>query len=263
MGTEHFDSKAADWDNDPDKVSRAQEVAAAVAASVPLTESTRLLEYGAGTGLVSQSLSERVAEVVLADNSAGMREVMSQKIEAGTLPAQARVWDLDLERDPVPDEEFDLVVTSMVLHHVRDLPAVLTGFAALLRPGGHLFILTVNQWFPLIVLGRLLPHGIRQTVNAFLTHSDERDTFPAYYRANTAKALAGLGQAAGLTPVNIQYLCHPPTYFAFSPLGFRIWAAFDRQILARKTFAGIRHMLMGCFEKKPDAGELKTENRES
>ncbi|NLG20041.1 MAG: class I SAM-dependent methyltransferase [Actinomycetales bacterium] len=145
MGTEHFDSKAADWDNDPDKVSRAQEVAAAVAASVPLTESTRLLEYGAGTGLVSQSLSERVAEVVLADNSAGMREVMSQKIEAGTLPAQARVWDLDLERDPVPDEEFDLVVTSMVLHHVRDLPAVLTGFAALLRPGGHLCIADLDR----------------------------------------------------------------------------------------------------------------------
>lgn len=169
----------------------------------------------------------------------------------------------DAHHIPLADASMDVVLTQNAAEHFSEPLRVFTECARVLRPGGHLLVLTVNQWFPLIVLGRLLPHRIRQTVNAFLTHSDERDTFPAYYRANTAKALAGLGQAAGLTPVNIQYLCHPPTYFAFSPLGFRLWAAFDRQILARKTFAGIRHMLMGCFEKKPSAGELKMENRGS
>lgn len=145
MGTEHFDSEAADWDQDPDKVSRAGEVAAAVAAAVPLAPGTRLLEYGAGTGLVTQALGARVGRAVLADNSSGMRAVMRQKVEAGALPAGTEVWDLDLEHDPTPDEEFDLVVTSMVLHHVRDLPAVLAGFAALLRPGGHACIADLDR----------------------------------------------------------------------------------------------------------------------
>ncbi|WP_109473227.1 class I SAM-dependent methyltransferase [Ornithinimicrobium cavernae] len=144
MGSENFDSRAAEWDSDPDKVSRAQEVAAAILEAVPIEPSARLLEYGAGTGLVTQALRERVGPVVLADNSRGMRQVMQQKIDAGVLP-DAEVWDLDLERDAVPDEQFDLVVTSLVLHHVRDLPTVLAGFAALLRPGGHVFVADLDR----------------------------------------------------------------------------------------------------------------------
>ncbi len=169
----------------------------------------------------------------------------------------------DAHHIPLADASLDVVLMQNAAEHFNEPVLVFRECARVLRPGGHLIVLTVNQWFPPIVLGRLLPHRLRQTINAFLTHSDERDTFPAYYRANTAGALASLGQATGLAPVTIEYLCHPPTYFSFSPLAFRAWAALDQYILARKTFAGIRHMLMGCFEKNPNAGELKMESRRS
>lgn len=144
MGSESFDDRAADWDSDPDKVARAREVAAAVRAAVALPPGARLLEYGAGTGLVSQELRQHVGPIVLADNSTGMRAVIREKIEAGVL-GDAQVWDLDLEQDEVPAEQFDLIVTSMVMHHVRDLPTVLAGFAALLRPGGHLCLADLDR----------------------------------------------------------------------------------------------------------------------
>lgn len=139
MGAEHFDDQATTWDQDEAKVAQSALVAREVAAAVPLSPATRLLEYGAGTGLVTQGLREQVGPVTLADNSSGMRQVLADKVAAGVLPG-ARVWDLDLEIQPVPDEQFDLVVSSMVMHHVRDLPRVLTGFATLLAPGGHLCI---------------------------------------------------------------------------------------------------------------------------
>lgn len=144
MGSENFDSKAADWDSDPDRVRRAQEVAAAIRRTVPVSRTDRLLEYGAGTGLVTQALRGAVGPVVLADNSTGMREVIGQKIGAGIL-TDAHVWDLDLEQDAVPEEQFDLIVTSMVMHHVRDLPTVLAGFATLTRPGGHLCLADLDR----------------------------------------------------------------------------------------------------------------------
>lgn len=144
MGSERFDSKAADWDKDPAKVSRAQEVAAAVRSAVPIDPGARLMEYGAGTGLVTQFLGEAVGSAVLADNSAGMRAVIEQKIEAGVL-RNAETSDLDLEQDEVPQKTFDLIVSSMVMHHVRDLPRVLTGFAALLHPGGHLCLADLDR----------------------------------------------------------------------------------------------------------------------
>lgn len=145
MGSERFDSKAADWDKDPAKVTRAQQVAAAVRGAVPVEPGARLLEYGAGTGLVTQFLGDAVGSAVLADNSVGMRAVIEEKIGAGVLRNAVAV-DLDLEQDAVPEEAaFDLVVSSMVMHHVRDLQRVLAGFAALLRPGGHLCLADLDR----------------------------------------------------------------------------------------------------------------------
>ena len=144
MSADPFDAKAAGWDADPAKVQRAAAVASCIARGVPLDRTTRLLEYGAGTGLVTQALRDSVGPVTLADTSSGMRDVMRAKIDAGELP-DARVWDLNLEAEPAPDEQFDLIVTVMTLHHIHDLARVLTAFAHLLAPGGHLCVADLER----------------------------------------------------------------------------------------------------------------------
>ena len=146
-GADPFDDQAAAWDDDPAKVARAAAVARAVSAAVDLGPSVRLLEYGAGTGLVTEALQDQVGHLVLADTSAGMRQAIDAKIDSGALRA-AEVWDLDLTTTSVPAEQhgaFDLVVTVMVLHHIADLPPVLARFAELLAPGGHLCIGDLEQ----------------------------------------------------------------------------------------------------------------------
>jgi predicted TPR repeat methyltransferase len=139
VATNSFDDKAATWDDDPAKVERARAVAAAIRAAVPLASTERLLEYGAGTGLVTEALRDAIGPVTLVDTSAGMLDVMRAKVEAGTIP-DARIWDLDLVSGSVPDERFDLVVTVMTLHHIDDLRPVLAAFRDLLDQGGHLCI---------------------------------------------------------------------------------------------------------------------------
>lgn len=80
-----LDDKAATWDDEA-KIERARAVADAIAGAVPLEPSMRLFEYGAGTGLVAEQLASRVGPITLADPSAGMREVASEKVAAGSLP---------------------------------------------------------------------------------------------------------------------------------------------------------------------------------
>jgi predicted TPR repeat methyltransferase len=144
VSTNSFDEKAATWDDDPAKVERAEAVALAIQATVPLEKSMRLLEYGAGTGLVTQALRGSVGPVTMADTSTGMRNVISGKIAAGII-TDARVWDLDLATETVPDERFDLIVTVMTLHHITPLAPVLSGFAELLVEGGHLCIVDLEE----------------------------------------------------------------------------------------------------------------------
>jgi predicted TPR repeat methyltransferase len=146
VSTNSFDDRAATWDDDPAKVERAQEVARVLRATVPLDRSMRMLEYGAGTGLVTHALRDSVGPVTMADTSAGMRKVMDDKIAAGAI-TDATVWDVDLATEPVPDhdESFDLVVTVLTLHHIPTLEPVLAGFADLLADGGHLGIVDLEE----------------------------------------------------------------------------------------------------------------------
>ena len=144
MSTNSFDDRAATWDDDPAKVERADAVARAISGAIPLDRSMRMLEYGAGTGLVTQALQESIGPVTLADTSQGMREVIEHKIDAGSI-TNARVWDVDLAIQPPPDERFDLIVTVMTLHHITNVHTVLSAFAGLLEEGGHLCVVDFDK----------------------------------------------------------------------------------------------------------------------
>jgi predicted TPR repeat methyltransferase len=146
MSDNRFDAKAATWDDDPSHVERADAVARAIRDAIPLDRSVRMLEYGAGTGLVSQALRDTVGPITLADTSAGMRTVIEDKIRAGVIP-DALVWDVDLatEAAPVAGEQFGLIVTVMTLHHIGDVGPVLANFFTLLAPGGHLAIVDLDE----------------------------------------------------------------------------------------------------------------------
>jgi ubiquinone/menaquinone biosynthesis C-methylase UbiE len=183
--TDHFDDRAATWDDDPAKLERAKRAADAVADVVGLDSSTRLLEYGAGTGLAAQALVGRVGAITLADPSEGMREVMQRKVEDGTFPAGTRVWDLDLVTDDVPDDRFDVAIALMSLHHVGtpDLATVLDGLATLLTPGGRLCVIDLEE----------------DADGAFHQHLDDFEGFHGFRHAD----LTGRLESAGFTDVDI------------------------------------------------------------
>ena len=144
MNPGSFDSRAATWDDDPAKVARAAAIARSIKETVPLGRSMRLLEYGAGTGLVTQALRDDLGPVTLADTSTGMRDVMAKKIDSGAL-VDARIWDLDLAVQPVPDDRFDVIVTVMTLHHIANIGTVLAAFAELLADGGYLCVVDLDE----------------------------------------------------------------------------------------------------------------------
>ncbi len=133
-----FDVRAATWD-DETKVRRAEAVASGMRKAVPLGRSMAALEYGAGTGLLSFCLRDTLGPITLADSSSGMRAVAAEKIAAADAK-DMRVVDLDLMRDAVPADRYDLVFTMMTLHHVPDVSRGLAAFNELLNRDGYLCI---------------------------------------------------------------------------------------------------------------------------
>ena len=131
-----FDERARDWDT-PDRIARAADVAEAVRAAFDLSGTERLIDVGAGTGLLGLALVDDVGSVTLADPSVGMIEVANEKLAGGDLPSVTAVHH-DLIADPPPAEPFDLAVSMLVLHHIEDTAAALARVHALLVPGGRI-----------------------------------------------------------------------------------------------------------------------------
>jgi len=134
-----FDEAAAQWDNNPGRVNLARAVGEAIGRAVPFQPDWRALDYGAGTGLLTLNLQPRVASVVALDSYMGMLEKLMQKLAAAAITnVQTRHWDL--EAKPFPEIDFDLVVSSMTLHHLRNVPLVFSRLAEILKPGGWLAV---------------------------------------------------------------------------------------------------------------------------
>jgi len=131
-----FDERAAEWDT-PERRDRASVVAGAIRASVELTTTMRAIDVGAGTGLLGLTLAGDVGELVLAEPSEGMLDVVRAKLAAGG-PSNVSAVRFDLTADPPPGDPFDLVLSLLVLHHLEDTSAALVAIRRLLRPGGRL-----------------------------------------------------------------------------------------------------------------------------
>jgi ubiquinone/menaquinone biosynthesis C-methylase UbiE len=140
----HFDSKARQWDDNPVFRERGEKIAQAIRESVPLTPAMAALDYGCGTGLLSFPLQDELGAILLADSSTGMLDVVAEKIASQGVTHMVPV-KLDLLADPAPAQNFDLVMTSMTLHHVPDTDRILRVFHDLLKPGGYLCIADLDR----------------------------------------------------------------------------------------------------------------------
>ncbi|CAN5572694.1 class I SAM-dependent methyltransferase [soil metagenome] len=139
-----FDDEAATWDDDAGHEERQQAVARAIENAVDLSPRLNAGDVGGGTGRLSILLADRVGSVVVVDPSAGMVQVARERIEAAGLSDRLRAVRADLTSDRL-EGTYDVVWSSMALHHVPDLDALLRSVAGLLVAGGRLAIADLDE----------------------------------------------------------------------------------------------------------------------
>ena len=151
MTSETFDKAAADWDKNSLRLQLAKTVAAAIRSSLPLTTDMYALEIGCGTGLITTELAPYLKSIVASDTSGGMLWVLQEKINTQSL-TNIETLQLDLaSNDALSDDalpvgrDFDLIYSSMTLHHIKDTGEVLQKCRQLLAPEGYLAIADLEK----------------------------------------------------------------------------------------------------------------------
>jgi phosphatidylethanolamine/phosphatidyl-N-methylethanolamine N-methyltransferase len=97
----------------------------------------RVLEVGAGSGLVTEVLGRAAAQVVATDYASEMVLLVEERVRNAGL-SNVRCERADVYALPFPPGSFDAVVAANVLHLVPDLPAAVEALRRQLRLGGRL-----------------------------------------------------------------------------------------------------------------------------
>jgi len=128
-----FADKAADWDARPIPQQLSDGIGAAILARVPLTGDETVLDFGAGTGLLTGRIAPRVRSILAVDVSPSMLEQLAAKpeLQGKVEPICQNILETPLDR-PV-----QLVVSAMAMHHVADTDALLRTLFDHLTPGGR------------------------------------------------------------------------------------------------------------------------------
>jgi len=167
--TARFDRLAARW-WDPDGESRPLHDLNPVrldyiAVRAPLA-GARALDVGCGGGLLSEALAASGAEVVGIDLAPAVLAVARLHLHESGLAVDYREVAAESLAAESPGR-FDVVACMEMLEHVPDPASVIRACATLLKPGGALFLSTLNRTpkaFGAAILGAeyllgLLPRG--------------------------------------------------------------------------------------------------------
>ncbi|WP_420453976.1 class I SAM-dependent methyltransferase [Rubrivirga sp.] len=193
-----------------------------------LRPDTRVLDVGCGRGKSQENavpfrrdlrnLRGRCAHVLGID-------VDPDAADNPTLDAFRLIEDVD--RWPVDGASVDLVLSDYVLEHVEAPGAYARELARVLRPGGVFCARTPNKLGYVALVAQAVPNRLHARVVGSAQESREsHDVFPTFYRMNTVSAVRrALGDAF---EVEVVRHAGEPTYFAFSPLAYRLGAVLHR-----------------------------------
>jgi 2-polyprenyl-3-methyl-5-hydroxy-6-metoxy-1,4-benzoquinol methylase len=127
-----FDEKAHEWDQRPVPQQISETVGDLLRSKIEWAPTMRVMDFGAGTGLVAAHLAPLVARVAAVDTSSAMLEQLATKSE---LRGKVEIHCQDILEKPLA-EPVDGIVSAMALHHVEDTGALVRAFGTHVKTGG-------------------------------------------------------------------------------------------------------------------------------
>ena len=129
---DHFSEKAKNWDRGNKRLQTVNAIAENILSDIHLTKEFHLLDFGSGTGLLTERLAPEVKKITCIDTS----PAMNAKLLAKELPCSIDLQEIDVTQEDIEgvfDDRFDGIVSSMTLHHIEDIQALFEKFYKLLK----------------------------------------------------------------------------------------------------------------------------------
>ena len=139
---DYFENKSKSWDMNSKRVGNAKAISDLIVKNIILKKPMVVMDFGAGTGLLGYFISPFVQKIVAVDNSPSMLAEFQKKSEF--FASQTEVIQKDLSIDTI-NRDFDVIISSMTIHHLEDITALFSKFYMMLKEGGSIAIADLDS----------------------------------------------------------------------------------------------------------------------
>ena len=135
MATNEWDAFADSWDSN-DLTSLYADRAHAALTDIITLRDLRVLDFGCGTGLLTEKMSPNAEHIVALDGSVKMVERLKQKALPNVSPIADFLTPEFVRSAPLLQEKFDLITASSVCAFLPDYAETLRLLRSVLKPTG-------------------------------------------------------------------------------------------------------------------------------
>ena len=129
-----FTEKAKEWDKNEMVLQLSKETSSAILENIKFNDQMQVMDFGAGTGLITSQIASHVDLVTAVDISQSMLDKLIEKTD---LTDKVNIVCQDILERPL-NKKFDLIMSAMALHHVKDTDLLLLRFAEHLKTGAKI-----------------------------------------------------------------------------------------------------------------------------
>ena len=139
--SDHFNEKAKTWDADEMIKNLSSAVGAAILKNTHLSDKMKVMDFGAGTGLISSHVAPLVNKIVAVDISETMLDKLVAKPE---LQDKVEAVCQNILDKPLA-AQFDLIMSAMAMHHVEDTNKLIQTFSEHLASGAQIALADLDK----------------------------------------------------------------------------------------------------------------------
>jgi cyclopropane fatty-acyl-phospholipid synthase-like methyltransferase len=130
-----FAHKSKSWDMSSRRVQNAKAISDLIVKNIKLGKSMKIMDLGAGTGLLSYFIAPFVDKIVAVDSSPSMLKEFESKCDEFACKTEVEHIDI-VKYDTL--KQYDGIISSMTIHHIEDIPALLKKLYGMVSDGGFI-----------------------------------------------------------------------------------------------------------------------------
>ncbi len=155
----------------------------------------------------------------------------------------------DISNIDIPSNSIDIVISRAVLEHIVNPDSVFREINRILKPKGNFIFLTPNLYDYVSIASKIIPNKFHKAVVSKTEGRTRNDVFPAYYKANTYKAIKRLSDTNKFTIESFEWLGQYPSSFMFNSYLFLIGTMYEKIISKFEFFNFLRGWLLVHLKK--------------